>query len=173
MKHVLASISFPLKLSFLDYPSNDHCTSIFMYGCDFDCVGCFNKDILGEHKQSNLITPLELMEFVEVEKERNRTNKIALLGGDPLSKENRDFTREFLLLADQSGYDVCVYTGNVIKDVKEMDIHGFEFIKTGRFNETKLEGFEKTSSYMQFATSNQCLHNRKYELLTKNGRYEF
>ena len=70
-------------------------------------------------------------------------------------------------------FDICIYTGALIDEVKKLNLSGFKFIKCGVFDKTKFIGSKKTDEYIQFATSNQELYNEFLELISHDGIYYF
>lgn len=70
-------------------------------------------------------------------------------------------------------FDICIYTGALIDEVKKLNLSGFKFIKCGVFDKTKFIGSKKTDDYIQFATSNQELYNEFLELISHDGIYYF
>lgn len=158
--------------SFLDYPSpDDMCVSIYMAGCEGICKNCQNKDL--QDVNNGVETELEeLINNLPLFCKKYLTNKICLLGGDPLYKHNREFTKE-LLARTCSKYDYCVYTGYSISNVKEWGITGFKYIKCGRYTPELSRQSLKTNDYFQLASSNQEIYNARYDLLTKDGCMTF
>lgn len=154
--------------TFLEYPDNySISTIIYFNGCDRNCKGCHNTN-LQEYKplSDNLIE--EIKDYCK----RLKTNKIVLCGGDPLFIKNIDKTRQILENLG-SNFDICIYTGANIQEVKKLNLKGFKFIKCGVFDQNKFIGSEKTDKYLKFATSNQELYDSNLNLLSKNGIYYF
>ena len=63
--------------------------------------------------------------------------------------------------------------GANIDEVKKANLHGFKYIKCGKFDESEFIGSQKTDDYMQFATKNQQLYDANLKLLSKDGIYNF
>lgn len=172
MKPSVASISF------IDYPSPyGHSVGVYFTGCHHMCKGCQNPE-LQEHGQ--IYEKLTLEEFISLLKEvahKARTNKVVLLGGDPLDPQNREFTKS--LIESLSGeFDFCVYTGNRPSEEDMGYAYGARFIKFGVYKEDLKQDSVKTGDYMQFASSNQELYRmneetHSYDKVTENGRYYF
>lgn len=156
--------------SFLDYPDNNSLSIIFyMSGCDRNCEGCQNTN-LKEYREYNNIDLL--VNILEEKCKKEYTNKICLQGGDPLYKHNIILTK-YLLDKLSKKYDICIYTGAEINEVKSYNLTGFKFIKCGIFDKNKYIGSKKTDTYIQFATSNQKLYDSNLNLLSKDGIYYF
>lgn len=156
--------------SFLDYPDNSSLSVIFyMPGCDNNCKGCQNLDL--QQFEGYLEVPI-LVDLLYSYCKRSKTNKLCLQGGDPLYKENLYVTK-YILLKLGKLLDICIYTGKDLSQVKKLNIEGFKFIKCGKFEPSKFIGSTKTDTYLQFATSNQKLYDKDFNLVSKDGIYYF
>lgn len=156
--------------SFLDYPDNNS-LSIILYipGCNRNCLGCHNSNLRDFQGFENLDLLIELL----IQKcKKAKTNKICLQGGDPLLLENL-FITQFILAKLSRNYDICIYTGAEIDEVKKLNLKGFKFVKCGIFDKNKFIGSLKTDQYLQFATSNQKLYDSNLNLISENGIYYF
>lgn len=168
-------ISF--ETTFLDYPSPDDIAVVcIMSGCEHDCLGCQNPKLQELHEEwtysqeQNIILELQNLCF------RNETNKIVLSGGDPLNPCNRELTRHICELLGKNTeykYDICIYTGYDVEEVKEMELSGFTFIKCGKFDAHTMRKSEKTDDYIQFVNDTQNLYDSNYRQLSNFGRYYF
>ena len=156
--------------SFIDYPSEDDCLTIFFTGCEHNCKNCQNKEL---QKTGKVYVELEFDEFVERMTKiasRLRTKKIVLQGGDPLHPQNKEFTK--MLLENYSyRFDFCVYTGYEYEKIKDF-VKYAKFTKCGKFDEAKFITPEKTDEYFQLASSNQKIYKDGI-LVSKNGRIDF
>lgn len=159
--------------TFLDYPSNiDNAILIMFVGCEHNCPYCQNKELQDPHFNNNT----RILKFNEFKKElgafslRNRTNKIVLSGGDPLYHSNIRDIKEIL---DMQGYEITIYTGYGINYVKENKIDNFTFIKTGKYDEELKQEVIKTDKFIKFASTNQELYDKNFNLLSKDGIYYF
>jgi organic radical activating enzyme len=122
----------PFQTTFLDYPDPiSQAVLVYYIGCDnIGCIDCHNNAFRDYNLKDKNIKDYEINNFIKditAFCERNRTNKICLEGGDPLSGENIRFTKEFLDKVKDK-FDVCVYTGHSIDYVKDIDIKGFKQI---------------------------------------------
>jgi anaerobic ribonucleoside-triphosphate reductase activating protein len=170
----MVRIKFPINYSFLDYPNKeDVCVSIYFMGCEHKCKNCYNPQFINPNYKVGtiLIDPVTLLQITKNELKRIKTNKVTLLGGDPLF--NVEFIKKFLQLTSKEKIEICIYTGDEIREVKEKKIIGFKFIKTGAFYNHLSQISEKTDSHIQFASKNQQLYNNKLVLLSKDGKYNF
>lgn len=179
-------IKHPLIHSFLDYPSPDGvCTTVFIIGCDNNCVGCSNPQFK-EHNQpltkdNDLVRVDSLTLYKLIIKEASRCNskKIVFVGGDPLSSQNFKITSEVSRWLIEENYETCIYTGlttnQILSNKKYRNSlkNGFTFIKTGLFIKEKFQTPHKTNNYIQFASSNQELLDSEFNCITKNGIYLF
>ena len=164
-------ISF--ETTFLDYPSpDDIAVIVFLSGCSHQCPGCQNYKIQQVHKPwteeetKNIITEIQNLCY------RNETNKIVLSGGDPLHPCNRNLT---INICKELGnnYDICIYTGYEIEEVKQMNISGFKYVKCGKFDCEHLQKAEKTDTYIQFVNETQNLYDNNYQQLSYKGKFNF
>ena len=162
-------------LTFIDYPSADDWAVIFYFaGCNNNCKNCHNKDLQNPNYQGGKLIKdeEELNNIIKEICRKQDTKKIVFSGGDPLYPNNREIIKNFLNKYG-SLYDVCIYTGYSINDVKEFGIQNFKFIKCGRYDETCKQLSEKTEEHIQLASTNQNFYNDKYEQLSKNGILNF
>lgn len=158
-----------VQSTFLEYPDNSSIATIFYFsGCDRNCEGCQNTSL----KEYTPLDEKEVLSGIVNYSRRLKTNKVVLCGGDPLYKKNIDLTRKILYNLGND-FDICIYTGALIDEVKKLNLSGFKFIKCGVFDKTKFIGSKKTDDYIQFATSNQELYNEFLELISHDGIYYF
>ena len=155
--------------TFLEYPDNSSLAVIFYCGgCDRNCPGCHNTELQNHIKFNYKLIVAMLVEYCE----RVKTNKIVLCGGDPLYSKNIELTK-YICSSLGADYDICIYTGADIEEVKALDIKGFKFVKCGIFDASKFVGATKTDEYIRFATTNQSLYDSNFNLLSKDGTYYF
>lgn len=116
--------------------------SIFVQGCTFNCIGCFNPethDFNGgkEFTQETLSTLLELCDNVNIK-------GLSILGGEPLHSKNvstvLEIARQFKQLYPNK--DLWLWTGfqfeDILKDINKKSVIEYcDFIIDGRFIETK------------------------------------
>ncbi|MDR2772875.1 MAG: radical SAM protein [Elusimicrobiota bacterium] len=171
----LANPNFPprtLKLteSWIDFPDNDSlAVCVCFAGCQNSCLGCQSPELQDyRHPDCVLWDNLRTMRD-EIARHclRNHTNKVVFSGGDPLASFNRDNARALLdMLYDK--YDVCVYTGFSIDEVKKMGLR-FKFVKCGKFDlKSKRKSF-KTDDVFCLASPNQNFYDSNYDLISKDG----
>lgn len=162
-------------LTFIDYPTADDWAVIFYFaGCCNNCSNCQNRELQNPDYKGGIIIQDEegLYNLVKEICKKQDTTKIVLSGGDPLYPANREIVKNFLNKYG-SLYDICIYTGYSIDDVKEFGIQNFKFIKCGRYDETRKQISEKTEDHIQLASTNQNFYNAKYEQLSQNGILKF
>lgn len=157
-----------LTETLLEYPDNYSIAAIVYFsGCDRNCTGCHNTTL---HDYKPL--PDTYLEDIIQYCARLHTNKLVLCGGDPLFKFNLPVTKNILEKLG-SKYDICIYTGADIEEVKSLGLSGFTFIKCGYFDPNQYIGSEKTDDYIRFATKNQELYDSNLNLLSKDGVYYY
>lgn len=165
-----ANIVLPFEHSFIDYPNNnDICISMYFSGCDFSCVDCQNKELQDvKYFEAEKIHINKLIQLIKNDSKRWQTDKICLLGGDPLAKCNRNFTKQLLNKIGKD-YNFCIYTGYKIEKVLEFNINNFTLLKTGQYlKELKQESI-KTDELFTLASTNQEIYDANFNLLTNNG----
>lgn len=167
-----------LEETFLDYPDNvSEAICVVFLGCTHNCKGCQNPHLQNPNvKETDDILDIDdendFFDILDETSERVGTKKIVLTGGDPLSPYNIQFTKNFLYMNNYD-FDVCVYTGYDIDYVKENGISGFQFIKCGKFDLEHKQKSEKTDEKMVFASPNQKLYDKDFNLISKDGIYYF
>ena len=158
-----------IQTTLLDYPSpSDFAVIVFMRGCSLSCDGCHNHEL--KIKKNRTHTVKELADAIRLKARSNRTRKIVLSGGDPLSTDNFINTQQ---LIDELGiyYYVTVYTGQEQTSVSALT--GFTFIKCGPYlKEFGVESI-KTSDFMQLSSTNQTMYDGNWNLISDAGRIEF
>ncbi|MBL0725926.1 MAG: 4Fe-4S cluster-binding domain-containing protein [Alphaproteobacteria bacterium] len=172
---LIANFQLPFTFSASDYPEPDSfAVSVYMMGCENNCAGCFNVKFQDYSNKENT-KKMNLKQFVsELEDfcRRSQTNKVVLLGGDPLFKKNISFVKKFLEIYSEQ-FEICIYTGYNIQQVKNNQLAGFKFLKTGLFIQSEKQPSFKEDSSMQFASANQKLYDKNYTLISSNGLYNF
>lgn len=168
-----------IDLTFQDYPDPyNWAVIIYMSGCSNQCPGCQNiklKDYDIAESDDSLIecnTADELNEIVSKQKTKHFTRNIVFSGGDPLFFKNRPIISEF---CEKYGnkYDICIYTGHSIEQVKEWGIKGFKFIKCGRFDQNNARKSGKTETTLTLASPNQNFYDGDYNQISKEGILTF
>lgn len=160
------------ETTFLDYPSpDDMAVIVFLSGCTHNCPGCQNITLqkAGTHTEEEIG---QIIAHIVELCERNGTNKVVLSGGDPLSPSNINVTKQVCYYLGET-FDICIYTGYSVDEVKEMDITGFKYIKCGKFDNKHLQKSEKTDDYIQFVNKTQNLYDSNYRQLSYEGRFNF
>lgn len=170
-------MNLQLEETFLDYPSpDDSAVILFLPGCSHSCLGCQNPKLQELHEEWTYEEEQEILQNLQRLCFRCDTNKIVLSGGDPLSPCNRNLTIRICELLGKNPvykYDICIYTGYDIEEVKKMELSGFEFIKCGKFDAHSMRESKKTDEYIQFVNETQNLFDKNFNQISKNGRYYF
>ena len=163
-------------ITFIDYPTaEDWAVIIYFTGCCNNCLDCQNIELQDPNYKSSILTiqtEEELYNFIKKSCKKQDTNKIVFSGGDPLYPANREIVKNFLNKYG-SLYDICIYTGYSINDIKEFGIQNFKFIKCGQYDESCKQISEKTEDYIRLASTNQNFYNAKHEQLSQNGILKF
>jgi len=168
------NVAYPFTKTWLDYPDGEGVAiSVYFMGCDNGCRDCSNPFFLSkESKRGTIMQESEFIEKLRESTKLSNTNKVVLTGGDPLFKENIEFTKNFLNKYYKE-FDICVYTGKSVGYVKENKITNFSYIKTGLFDKTTQQMSVKTDKYLTFSSINQELYDSDFKLLSENGIYRF
>ena len=170
-------MNLQLEETFLDYPSpDDSAVILFLPGCSHNCLGCQNPKLQELHEEWTYEEEQEILQNLQRLCFRCDTNKIVLSGGDPLSPCNRNLTIHICELLGKNPvykYDICIYTGYDIEEVKEMELSGFEFIKCGKFDAHSMRESKKTDDYIQFVNTTQNLFDKDFNQISVDGRYYF
>ena len=160
--------------TWMDYPDNfSLAIIIYFVGCEHNCTNCHNIALQKYESSSKklLINDKELYYYIKTLSDIHRTNKIVFSGGDPLFKDNLKGVKE--LLFNNKEFNVCIYTGYSIDYIKDNEVKGFKFIKSGLYNENKKQNSKKTENALYLASTNQELYDENYNLISKNGIYYF
>lgn len=159
------------QISFIDYPIlNEWCTSLYTIGCPHNCIGCQNEELKNiEYPEYQEFSVRFLLTALKDITQINRSKNICFVGGEPLAPWNIEFIKEFLL--NNINYNICIYTGYDINYVKENNIKGFNFLKTGKYIESlKIPAAEKRTRF-ELGSSNQQLWDNNFNLISINGIY--
>jgi len=158
--------------TFMDYPDPiSNALEIIFTGCNHKCPGC-HAEALQDYTVGDIYTINEAIMLINYRAKQLKTDKIVLVGGDPLHPKNREFTKALVLKLYKS-YDICIYTGYVAEVFKELNNIPFKFLKVGKYDINKAVLSEKTGTYMQFASTNQELYDSSFRKLSESGRYYF
>lgn len=166
-------LDYTIKLeeTWSDFPTPDgNAVAVYMTGCVHNCINCHNKE-LQKH-----IKPIEtIQEFIlRLEKycERCQTNKICIMGGDPLLPANLDFTQAILDIL-RYDYKIAVYTGYDIEYIEKNNITGFHYVKCGQFKQELYQTPSKTDEYFTLASRNQNWFDSNLQQLSQDGILTF
>lgn len=160
-----------LEETFLDYPDPmSNAIIVYMTGCSHHCEGCHSPllQIPREYSETNE----EIVARLENLCKRADTNKIVLLGGDPLYSTNIELTK-FILKKLAKTHDVCIFTGYSIDTVKALGVSGAKFYKCGGFDKKTERPSKKTDTEYVLASPNQNFYDSNYKLISKDGVLTF
>ncbi len=93
------------KFSLLDYPGKIS-SIIFTRGCNFDCIYCHNRELIGQN--GPLVPPGTIISFLE--ERRQKLDAVVISGGEPtLQPDLTEFMKKikklgFLVKLDTNGY---------------------------------------------------------------------
>lgn len=161
-----------IQHKFLDWPNpEDGCVVIFFSGCKHNCPGCQSPD-LQNFETGFEISVEDLIGLVKEELAKQRTDKLALSGGDPLYQGK--LVNEFLISLKKEKPEVqtIVYTGFEFEEVLTV-LSTFDFVKTGVYREDLKQTSMKNNERMVLASTNQKIWTSSGELLSKDGVIEF
>ena len=165
------NLIYPFTTSFLDYPDNSSlCISIYIMGCTNNCFNCQNPQFANHEYISENTKKLNIFEIkkeIEIFAKRAQTNKICLMGGDPLSSFNINETRNLLIMLKE--FSVCIYTGHTIDYVKKTNISNFKYLKCGSYIEELKQMPQKDNDRIIFASNNQELYDSNFNLISISG----
>lgn len=158
------------SLGWSEYPTHDWAVNVYFTGCEHRCAGCQNA-ALQDSDAGILYSADTLLEAVYQSCKENRTNKIVLLGGDPLFKKNLEATK---LLLSKPDLEVCIYTGYDPDTVKKFipDFGNLKYIKTGKFLKNQVRLAQKTERQLILASPNQNMFrvtNGELFSISENG----
>lgn len=168
-------VSPQLQSTFLDYPDNESiAVSVYYYGCEMNCPDCQNRELQNPNSEEGImINPTILAIKIAKACDRNDTNKVVLLGGDPFYPSNRIETIRLLNLLHDS-FDVCVYTGYTREEIQKFYPYPkFKYLKAGRYDKYLAREAYKTDDEFVLASSNQAFYDENYMLLSENGVLKF
>jgi len=180
MINPVIKILYPFSGTWLDYPDNDSYSAyLSCIGCNHYCKGCHNT-ILHDYNliPENLNLTIKTFTVKQLYAElytfcyKNNTNKLVLGGADFLYEKNAAFTKLFIRSYGNL-FDICLYTGDSIEQVKRKNILGFTYLKTGEYQEELKQEPMKTEHYFQLASTNQKIYNSIFNLCTRDGRMYF
>jgi len=160
-----------LEETWLDYPDpKSNAIIVYMTGCEHHCKGCHSPSL--QVKAEYTETKEEIVKKVEDLCKRADTNKIVLLGGDPLFCTNLEITK-YILKELANDYDICIFTGYDIEKIKELNIKGAKYYKCGKYIEELKRESKKTDDEYILASPNQNFYDSNYNQLSVNGVLKF
>jgi anaerobic ribonucleoside-triphosphate reductase activating protein len=167
-------IMVPIGTTFFDYPDNSSLsTIIYFLGCDHDCKLCHNPELRNVDHPLGFECDIDILRDCLKDKcNRTRTKNVVFSGGDPLHKNNLEFVKKFLVKYGKE-FNVCIYTGYSISVVKEFGLINFQYIKTGKYDDSMKIDAKKTDEYFQLASTNQAIYDNNFNCLSVKGRMEF
>lgn len=166
------NVILPFSMSFLDYFDNySHAVVVYIMGCNNNCLKCQNKEFQDANYSSSVkININDFKKYLQFFSDKYRTNKVVLLGGDPLFSKNIEDVKNILL---DTKYDFAIYTGYDIEYVKRNNVKNFKFLKCGKYEEIYKQDPFKNDDFMVLGSKNQKVYNEKYELISNDGIINF
>lgn len=174
-------VIYPFPTSWLDYFDNESlAVLVYVMGCERNCKGCHNPQFKdpdyaeGTVEVNDTVFDQFLHAIIRTCKD-NLTNKIVFSGGDPLAPNNIKLVKEAIELLRMycPEYQIAIYTAYDVSYVKENNVGGFTYLKTGAYQQEASMRSNKTSTYMQLASSNQKVYDSQFNLLSKDGIFHF
>lgn len=110
--------------------------SLFVQGCPFHCIGCFNQETWDFNGGQEWTKEVQKKFFDLVE--RPYVKRISILGGEPLANENvEDVLKLVLKLKQRYPFKkIWIYTGYTYESIKEKDFEGGAHSSRGLIIET-------------------------------------
>lgn len=121
-----------------DVNTNGISVSIYFTSCDFNCKNCFNKEFQDYEFGTDYTEDTENYILNYVRKNYDYINSLAILGGEPLHKNNYEtvlnlckrFKKEF------SEKEIWLWTGNLYENIKMLEIMKFvDYVIDGLYDE--------------------------------------
>ena len=134
---------------------------IYLAGCSGPhCEGCYNPESWSFDEGESVLTILpEIM--IKIKDFDKIIKNISILGGEPLDQDHDELV-ELIKALQKSGKNIWLYTRNDIDKVPERIRSLCDYIKTGRYDSTKL-----SDSYTQYgiklASTNQRILRRSVD----------
>jgi len=154
----------PFEHNWQDYPEfEDGCVSLFFQGCTLKCKNCHNQALwdksLGEEV---LVDDLVLMTLRELE--RNMTNNLVLVGGEPLQQDFEALSN-FVFKLKLKGVKIALYTGYKYEEKwEQLQELPCDFVLCGRYDESKRQVAFKSERLKEFhmgSTNQEVYHHGK------------
>lgn len=166
------NVILPFSMSFLDYFDNySHAIVVYIMGCNNNCLKCQNKDFQDANYNSSVkVSVNDFKKYLDYFSDKYKTNKVVLLGGDPLFNKNIEEVKEVLLY---TVYDFAIYTGYNIEYVIKNDVKNFKFLKCGKYEESYKQDPMKNDDFMILASKNQKVYDKNFNLISNNGVLKF
>lgn len=174
MNELKTKIVVPFSKTWIDYPDDESlAVVIYFLGCIHNCIGCHNPLFkLTDYKSAQEFTPKQLYDELFKFCDAHQTKKVIFSGGDSLNDANVAFTKYFVNSYGNI-FDICIYTGYTIEEVKYKNIKGFKYIKVGQYVEELKQESYKSDHCLQLASSNQEIYNANYNLVSRKGKMNF
>ncbi len=164
-----------INSTWLDFPTQDYAIILMVVGCDRSCTGCHNDEL--KTFDSNIHSEVEIEKIADMIRnrgKREKTNKLVISGGDPLSDYNyRGVCALVNMLSNE--FEICIYTGANYSEaeLKLLSQRCYpKYLKTGEFNYDMVEQSYKDDNGLQLASTNQEMREfleYDYMLISKNG----
>ncbi len=177
MKH------FSMTANFTDYPdSSKMCVSVHFAGCEFNCPECHNPDLQDPDYAPESWTPydtcLTVIDNIVDYCKRNRTNNVALMGGDPLHSSNIENSAIISSALIHMGFNVLLYTGYSFKSIlrntpERFRLPKFTLLKTGIYSKDTSQVSGLTDDTFTLSSTNQEMYDSDLNLLSEDGIYKY
>lgn len=141
--------------------SDDFSITLFCTHCEHKCKGCYSPCTWNAEAGEELTREIKNDILNKLETEIMIGNFV-FLGGDPLSKLNRNETIEFAKEIKEKvpRINIWVYTGYDMDEIQDLDLSYFDYIKCGRYKE-ELSCKGNVQYGIKLATSNQKIYKLK------------
>lgn len=132
---------------------------IFFSGCFLKnhCQGCHNPELWDRHPLDEVLMADVITEINDY-RMRYNTNRIALMGGEPMHQEG---LLQFVRALKSEGFIVWLYTGKELHDIHNEILENIVYVKTGYYKEqVKTTERDHVPDFPKLASKNQHLYRR-------------
>jgi len=146
-----------IETSFLDWLGEDYAVVVYFSGCTLKCEECHSKDLQEIYAYDEINTFDLFCQLIE-KCENEDTDKVVLLGGEPL-QQNLEHLQKLIRLLRINGIEIGLYTGYSEKEARERlgnCLTNLSWIKVGKYDRELFQTpFKKVDGDIILASKNQ------------------